>query len=321
MAFGSFELICSRADIPLCQLVGPYGETTIFGQGMISRCFPRSIMIANTMIFGVGNLFLHLGGIVVIGIAIYNIYGKYTAVGRREMLDLFYMFFFLEVWSLITDAGVSPAVSASYPYFVAIQCGFSSAVIMQLLCTSLLFYQLWEDGNSKSIWGLRATSCVWGLTTFVIAILTFNGGNSGWPSTLNPQNTTALMIVLYVINAVFLFFYTLFSLYLSAFMLKNWWAFGTYVLALFTLVSGQLLMYAFGFLICNAVRHYIDGVFFGTACNLFAFLMVYRAYDTITAEDLEFTVSLRDDPMEQGSEPEDLDDQSTFSNYKFLQPN
>lgn len=321
MAFGSFELICNRAYIPLCQLVGPYDGSTIFGQGIIARCFPRTIIIANTMIFSVGNLFLHLGGLVLIGIAIYNVYGKYTAVGRREMLDLFYLFFFLEVWSLITDAGVSPVVSASYPYFVAIQCGLSSAVVLQLLCTSLLFYQLWEDGNTASVWALRISSTIWGLVTFVIAILTFQGGKSGWPSLLNPTNTVALMIVLYVVNAVFMFFYAVFSFYLCAFTLKNWWAFGTYALSLFTFVSGQLLMYAFGFLICNSVRHYIDGAFFGTACNLFAFLMIYRAYDTITAEDLEFTVSLRDDPFADESEPEDLDEYSSFSNYKFVEPN
>lgn len=307
--------------MPLCQLVGPYGETSLFEQGFISRCFPRTVMIANTMIFSVGNLFIHLGAIVVIAITIYNIYGKYTAVGRREMLDLFYLYFFLEIWSLITDAGVSPVVSASYPYFVAIQCGISSAVVFQLFCTSMLFYQFWEDGNKKSVWSLRVASTTWGLVTFIIALMTFNGNKPGWPSTLNPQSTTGLMVVLYVINAILVFFYALFSFNLCAFMLKNWWAFGTYALALFTFISGQLLMYAFGFLICNSVRHYIDGVFFGTICNLFAFLMIFRAYDTITAEDLEFTVSLRDDPFETGSIAEDMDDQSTFSNFKFLQPN
>ena len=37
-------------------------------------------------------------------------------------------------------------------------------------------------------------------------------------------------------------------------------------------------------------KHYIDGMFFGTMCSLLAVMMVYKYWDSITKEDLEFSV-------------------------------
>lgn len=321
MGFGSFELLCQRANIPLCALVGPYEGSTPFGQGLIVQCYARSVVLANTMVFNIGAIFIHLGALLVTAMAIYTIYGKYTAVGRREMLDLFYLFMGLEAWTLVVDAGVAPSSSETYPYFVAIQCGLASSFCWLLLLTSLLGYQFWEDGSAKSVWSLRASSFAWGLTVFLVALFTFNGGKQGWPNTLNPKETTALMVVLYVINAIFILFYACFTFYFCAVLIRDWWASGSYALALFFLISGQLLMFAFGRLICEHTRHYIDGIFFATFCNMVSFLMIYRAYDTVTAEDLEFTVSLKDSAWETRSVSEETDSQYALSNYSLRLPN
>ncbi|KAG8821274.1 Chitin synthase, class 7 [Serendipita sp. 399] len=42
--------------------------------------------------------------------------------------------------------------------------------------------------------------------------------------------------------------------------------------------------------ICDAVKHYIDGLFFFTVCILLSVMMVYKYWDSITKEDLEFSV-------------------------------
>jgi hypothetical protein len=42
--------------------------------------------------------------------------------------------------------------------------------------------------------------------------------------------------------------------------------------------------------ICDQVKHYVDGLFFGTICTLLAVMMVYKYWDSITKEDLEFSV-------------------------------
>ncbi len=44
-------------------------------------------------------------------------------------------------------------------------------------------------------------------------------------------------------------------------------------------------------MICSAARHYIDGVFVATVCILLSVMMVYKYWDSITKEDLEFCVA------------------------------
>lgn len=290
MGLGDFKLLCERANVPLCALVGPNDMHFHSLNDLESTCYARSINLANTMVFSVGNAFLQFGTLLVVSLGIYNTYQKYTAVGRREILDWFYLFFILTFWSLVVDTGVVPASSSSYPYFVAVQAGLSSSCCLLLLLNSLLGYKFWEDGSLGSVWGLRLASGIWGLVVFIISIFTFQG----WTELLNPQKPTALMISLYVINALWIFFYSISMLYLTGVILKQWWAFGSVMLGIVFFAAGQTLMYAFGRIICQKVRHYIDGIFFATVCNLFAFLMVYKSWDIITTEDLEFSVSNQD---------------------------
>lgn len=54
--------------------------------------------------------------------------------------------------------------------------------------------------------------------------------------------------------------------------------------------------------ICQVALHYVDGVFFGTIALLLSVMMVYKYWDSITKEDLEFSIGgiphaweLRDD--------------------------
>jgi phosphosulfolactate synthase (CoM biosynthesis protein A) len=42
--------------------------------------------------------------------------------------------------------------------------------------------------------------------------------------------------------------------------------------------------------LCELTSHYIDGIFFGNVCILLAVMMVYKYWDSITKEDLEFSV-------------------------------
>lgn len=42
--------------------------------------------------------------------------------------------------------------------------------------------------------------------------------------------------------------------------------------------------------ICNLALHYVDGVFFGTIAILLSVMMVYKYWDSITKEDLEFSI-------------------------------
>lgn len=47
---------------------------------------------------------------------------------------------------------------------------------------------------------------------------------------------------------------------------------------------------AFSNQICRFAVHYVDGMFLGSAFVLLSVMMVYKYWDSITTEDLEFSV-------------------------------
>ena len=42
------------------------------------------------------------------------------------------------------------------------------------------------------------------------------------------------------------------------------------------------MLFAFSVTICNAIKHYLDGLFFFTLCVLLSVMMVYKYWDSIT---------------------------------------
>jgi hypothetical protein len=53
---------------------------------------------------------------------------------------------------------------------------------------------------------------------------------------------------------------------------------------------GQVIEFVLSGMICDLAKHYVDGMFFGTICSLLSVMMVYKFWDGITKEDLEFSV-------------------------------
>lgn len=87
-------------------------------------------------------------------IMIFHVRSKYTAVGRKEIITFFYLYMALTVISLILDSGVVPLASVVYPYFVAVQCGLSTATCWCLLVNGFVGFQFAEDGTPLSLWVL-----------------------------------------------------------------------------------------------------------------------------------------------------------------------
>ena len=58
--------------------------------------------------------------------------------------------------------------------------------------------------------------------------------------------------------------------------LQDRWPLGDIAFGVFFLIIGQVILYVFSNTICNAVQHYLDGLFFATICNLLAVMMVYK---------------------------------------------
>jgi hypothetical protein len=98
--------------------------------------------------------------------------------------------------------------------------------------------------------------------------------------------------------------------------LEDHWPLGDIAFGVFFFAIGQVILYAFSTQICNAVQHYLDGLFFATICNLLAVMMVYKVsqhilvslkifntnfgqyWDSITKEDLEFSVGTKQNTWE-----------------------
>lgn len=83
---------------------------------------------------------------------IFHVRSKYTAVGRKEIITFFYLYMGLTVTSLILDSGVVPLASVVYPYFVAVQCGLTTATCWCLLVNGFVGFQFAEDGTPLSLW-------------------------------------------------------------------------------------------------------------------------------------------------------------------------
>lgn len=219
---------------------------------------------------------------------ILNITPKITAMGRIEILHFFAFFTFLTLVSLVVDSGATPPGSPACPYMVSLQNGMSSAVCCSLVFVGLVGFNLYEDGTPTAIWVLRITSLAAFALTFVFSLLTFKDVVANVFST---TSTLALFAVLYLLNAVFIIIYVISQLIVSIVILRDRWSVGAIFLGTFFFIAGQVLLYGFSNTICNKVQHYIDGGFFATVCNLFAVMMVYKYWDMVTKEDLEFAVS------------------------------
>lgn len=177
----------------------------------------------------------------------------------------------LTVLSLCLDAGVIPIGSPPYAYFVAVQSGLTSALCTCLLINGFIGYQVYEDGTALSVWLLRVVSVGMFVITGGVSICTFEG----WIG-LSPRNTLPLFILLYIVNALFLFIYICAQIFLVVGTLEDRWPLGDIGFGVFFFVIGQVILNTFGSKICEQVAHYFDGLFFATVCNLLAVMMVYK---------------------------------------------
>ena len=192
-------------------------------------------------------------------------------IGRKEITTFFYIYMALTMNSLILDAGVIPPGSATFPYFVAVQNGFTSALCTCLLINGFVGFQLYEDGTRQSVWLLRGSSIGMFVISGAVSILTFKG-----KAGLGPTNTVGLFVVLYLINGICLLIYLAMQIILVTNTLQDRWPLGDISFGVFFFVIGQVILYVFSDTICNAVSHYVDGLFFATICNLLAVMMVYK---------------------------------------------
>jgi Chitin synthase export chaperone len=78
--------------------------------------------------------------------------------------------------------------------------------------------------------------------------------------------------VIYVVSQLILVFRTL----------EDRWPIGDIIFGTVFFTIAQILLFAFSAKICDAIKHYIDGLFFFSLCMLLSVMMVYKYRDSIT---------------------------------------
>ncbi|CAK1361362.1 Chitin synthase export chaperone [Cercospora beticola] len=306
MGFGDFVSICDKVPLPLCPLVGP--PSPITGTNSVqTTCYARSIELANTIIFQGATGFAHILALVMLVVMIIHVRSKFTAVGRKEMTSFFYLYTLLTMCSLVIDCGVVPPSSGAYAYFVAAQCGLVSATCICLMISGFVGFAMYEDGTTLSIWLIYGCSTIMALISFAVSLLTFKG----WGG-LGPESTIGLFVVVYLFSAIYLAVYVVCQVILVLGTLEQRWPLLHIIVGVLALIIGQVLMYAFSEIICENVEHYVDGLFVATLLNLLAVMMVYKYWDSITQEDLEFSVEEKNHSWEIQEPLMDEDKRNTF---------
>ncbi|KAJ7163088.1 chitin synthase III catalytic subunit-domain-containing protein [Mycena filopes] len=276
--FGSFNSICDTAALVICPLVGT-------DQGIEPSCYSRNVDVGGTLIFQPSTCFVHIVAIIMTAIMILHIRSKYTAVGRKEIVTFFWLYALIELLAIFLDSGVIPTSNSVYMWFAAIYTGLVAAAYACLLINGFVGFQFAEDGTPLSLWFLRISCLVVFALGFFVAIATFKkfaGFNYAKPIGLWIVYILwpILCTVIYVVSQLVLVFRTL----------EDRWAFVSITFGVAFFAAAQVLLFGFSVTICNAIKHYIDGLFFFTLCMLLSVMMVYKYWDSITREDLEFSV-------------------------------
>jgi hypothetical protein len=132
---------------------------------------------------------------------------------------------------------------------------------------------------------IRISSLVIFLLTGFIAIATFQ--NIG---PFNYASPGALWAFYFIINGIAFIVYVISQIILVVNTLDDRWPLGDILFGTAFFIIGQVILYIFSVVICDQVKHYVDGLFFGSICTLLSVMMVYKYWDSITKEDLEFSV-------------------------------
>jgi hypothetical protein len=184
-----------------------------------------------------------------------------------------------------------------------------------LLVNGFVGFQFAEDGTPLSLWLLRISCLAAFGASFFIAIATFKG----YVGFTNSKPLALWIIyilwplactVIYVVSQLILVFRTL----------EDRWPIGDIIFGTAFFTIAQVLLFAFSATICDAIKHYIDGLFFFTLCMLLSVMMVYKYWDSITREDLEFSVGSKatvwevKDPLLAGQESDSYGE-DIASNY------
>ncbi|KAH6576606.1 hypothetical protein BASA83_002473 [Batrachochytrium salamandrivorans] len=274
---GSFDYGCSQIAMSLCPLVGDANQEPV--------CYSRNVEVAGTLIFEPATLVIHIIALVMTAIMIFHIKSKYTAVGRKEIVLFFYLYAATTVLEFLVSSGIVPISFTGFPFFVAAQIGLAMATLWALFVNGFVPFQWIEDGTSLSLWTLRISTAIILFASFFISIATFQG-----IAGFSRASPSFLWIWYIIFGGAFVVIYIFCQIIVVISSLEDRWPLADITFGTMFFIAAQVFNFAASPHICELTKHYVDGTFFGTMCTLLSVMMVYKFWDSITKEDLEFSV-------------------------------
>ncbi|KAK9721717.1 Chitin synthase, class 7 [Basidiobolus ranarum] len=278
--FGRFDELCNTLSLTVCPLVGPTATRTV------PVCYSRNLDVGGFLIFQPGSFAMYMVTLVMLFIMIYNI--KVKTEGNGDVL------LFLHYNYDIGDAAHRWNHTHRLKRLQAVHMGLTSATVWCLLLNGFVGFQWAEDGTPLSLWSMRISSLlILAMVTF-ISFATFENLFEVFDST----KPLALWIVYFFFNGAAMCIYFILQILLVVNTLDDLWPLGGIVFAAASFVAGQVILMLFSLEICESTSHYLDGLFLSVLCTLFAVMMIYKYWDSITRDDLEYTVDCRADHWE-----------------------
>lgn len=254
-------------------------------EGISPICYSRPADISGTPFFQISTFIIHLIALIMTAVMIANVRSKYTAVGRSEISVFFCLFFISTILDMLLVTNIISFASPAAPFITAAHVATVTTTFCSLLYNGFIGFEFVEDGTKQSLVILGASCVTTFSVSFIVALSTFL--NVAGSSSSSP---IGLWIVYFLFNGVAALVYFVTQVALVVKTLEDAWPLGGIVFGAIFFVLGQSFTFT-SLQICQTFNRYLDGLFFSATCNLLAVMMIYKFWDSITKEDLEFSIS------------------------------
>ena len=295
----SFNGICSKVALSLCSV---YGET----QEFIPDCYARNAEGAGRkLIFNPSTLFLHIIVVLSIAFMIYQTNFKQWGPSRKQMLLIMSLYLVSIFLDFLLLSHFIPTTSKAFGVFVGFQIGTWCALFWSVLVLGMMPLFNIEDLRIMSY----VTTAIIGLVVSIISILT--ALNSG---PFKSKTPTLVFVFFVVLNVVFVALTLCSQVYVVLVKTTDRYLLGVLGFGLVFFTLGIIMLVA-STSICNSSSgHYLDGIFLSTIFNLLTMMMVYKYWDSLNQQEVEFVREDEDIQKKKSFAHSGVSGQTSFAN-------